>query len=288
MVDCNLVKCFSNSDLGVNLTTVLIDMEPWFIANEVATLLGYVETAKAIRTHVDEEDQKMVPHSECVKLFGDDSFGVPEMDTRDYSSNINSNGMKFINESGLYSLIMSSKKPEAKVFKRWVTSEVLPSIRKTGSYNVQKQDPSYMIKDPIERAKAWIKEQEEKRALEAEKKALEEKNKELQSTNDELVTEVEILLNSYVNTKQVYEMYLQNYPEAPNQAKSTMMGKIRKALCNICNERKTGRKIYKKHILNQKNEIEWRQEYFFDQDTKQILFDRVEDDLNYIVNIKLR
>ena len=167
-------------------------------------------------------------------------------------------------------------------------SDILVEIETTGQYNVQKQDPSYMIEDPIERAKAWIKEQEEKRALEAEKKALEEKNKDLQSTNDELVTEVEILLNSYVNTKQVYEMYLQNYPEAPNQAKSTMMGKIRKALCNICNERKTGRKIYKKHILNQKNEIEWRQEYFFDQDTKQILFDRVDDDLNYIVNIKLR
>ena len=167
-------------------------------------------------------------------------------------------------------------------------SDVLVEVETTGQYNVQKHDPSYMIEDPIERAKAWIKEQEEKRALEAEKKALEEKNKDLQSTNDELVTEVEILLNSYVNTKQVYEMYLQNYPEAPNQAKSTMMGKIRKALCNICNERKTGRKIYKKHILNQKNEIEWRQEYFFDQDTKQILFDRVEDDLNYIVNIKLR
>lgn len=167
-------------------------------------------------------------------------------------------------------------------------NDVIVQIETTGQYNVQKHDPSYMIEDPIERAKAWIKEQEEKRALEAEKKALEEKNKDLQSTNDELVTEVEILLNSYVNTKQVYEMYLQNYPEAPNQAKSTMMGKIRKALCNICNERKTGRKIYKKHILNQKNEIEWRQEYFFDQDTKQILFDRVEDDLNYIVNIKLR
>lgn len=167
-------------------------------------------------------------------------------------------------------------------------SDILSEVETTGRYSVQKQDPSYMIEDPIERAKAWIKEQEEKRALEAEKKALEEKNKDLQSTNDELVTEVEILLNSYVNTKQVYEMYLQNYPEAPNQAKSTMMGKIRKALCNICNERKTGRKIYKKHILNQKNEIEWRQEYFFDQDTKQILFDRVDDDLNYIVNIKLR
>lgn len=294
----NLVKCFSNSVLGVNLTTILIDMEPWFIAKEVATLLGYTNVSKAIGDHVDELDQKMLSHSECKELFGNivDSETVENTDDfrgnnslpRDNTMKINSNGMKFINESGLYTLIARSNKPEARKFQRWVTSEVLPSIRKTGSYNAQKQDPSYMIEDPIERAKAWIKEQEEKRALEAEKKILEEKNKDLQSTNDELVTEVEILLNSYVNTKQVYEMYLQNYPEAPNQAKSTMMGKIRKALCNICNERKTGRKIYKKHILNQKNEIEWRQEYFFDQDTKQILFDRVEDDLNYIINIKLR
>ena len=185
----SLVKCFSNSVLGVNLTTILIDMEPWFIAKEVATLLGYVETAKAIRTHVDEEDQKMVSHSECVKLFGDDSFGVPEMDTRDYSSNINSNGMKFINESGLYSLIMSSKKPEAKMFKRWVTSEVLPSIRKTGQYNVQKQYPSYMIEDPIERAKAWISEQEEKRALEDKTKTLEVEKRQLEADNETLAQE---------------------------------------------------------------------------------------------------
>lgn len=198
-----------------------------------------------------------------------------------------------MNDTTLYDLQVFNKlamqlRTDAAMEIRSKFSDILVEIETTGKYNVQKQDPSYMIEDPIERAKAWIKEQEEKRALEAKKKALEEKNKDLQSTNDELVTEVEILLNSYVNTKQVYEMYLQNYPEAPNQAKSTMMGKIRKALCNICNERKTGRKIYKKHILNQKNEIEWRQEYFFDQDTKQILFDRVEDDLNYIVNIKLR
>lgn len=302
MGESNLVKCFSNSDLGVNLTTVLIDMEPWFIAKEVATLLGYTDIRNAVNRNVNPEDQKILSYGECKTVFGDiaevicddetveniDNSGGVINNTSKNSIKINANGMKFINESGLYDLILESKKPEAKAFRRWVTSEVLPSIRKTGQYNVQKQDPSYMIEDPIERAKAWIREQEEKRALEAEKKALEEKNKELQSTNDELVTEVEILLNSYVNTKQVYEMYLQNYPEAPNQAKSTMMGKIRKALCNICNERKTGRKIYKKHILNQKNEIEWRQEYFFDQDTKQILFDRVEDDLNYIVNIKLR
>lgn len=299
MVDCDLVKRFSNSVLGVNLTTILIDMEPWFIAKEVATLLGYENTKQAILTNVDELDQRILSRSECEALFGqniadaetientDDLKGLSDRPLEN-TTNISNRGMKFINESGLYTLIARSNKPEARKFQRWVTSEVLPSIRKTGQYIIQKQTPSYAIEDPIERAKAWIREQEEKRALEAEKKALEEKNKDLQSTNDELVTEVEILLNSYVNTKQVYEMYLQNYPEAPNQAKSTMMGKIRKALCNICNERKTGRKIYKKHILNQKNEIEWRQEYFFDQDTKQILFDRVEDDLNYIVNIKLR
>lgn len=203
------------------------------------------------------------------------------------------NSVGAVKDTTLYDLQVFNKlamqlRTDAAMEIRSKFSDVLVEVETTGQYNVQKQDPSYMIEDPIERAKAWIREQEEKRALEAEKKALEEKNKDLQSTNDELVTEVEILLNSYVNTKQVYEMYLQNYPEAPNQAKSMMMGKIRKALCNICNERKTGRKIYKKHILNQKNEIEWRQEYFFDQDTKQILFDRVEDDLNYIVNIKLR
>ena len=299
MIENNLVKCFSNSALGVNLTTILIDMEPWFIAKEVATLLGYENTSRSVNDHVDELDQKMLSRSECEIIFNQNIIDSETLENTDdlkgtisvpleNTTNISNRGMKFINESGLYTLIARSNKPEARKFQRWVTSEVLPSIRKTGSYSVQKQDPSYAIEDPIERAKVWIKEQEEKRALEAEKKALEEKNKDLQSTNDELVTEVEILLNSYVNTKQVYEMYLQNYPEAPNQAKSTMMGKIRKALCNICNERKTGRKIYKKHILNQKNEIEWRQEYFFDQDTKQILFDRVEDDLNYIVNIKLR
>lgn len=204
-----------------------------------------------------------------------DSYGVPH-EMKIYNLNV-------LNHLAMVELDNEKLNAIANKF-----SDILSEVETTGRYNVQKQDPSYMIEDPIERAKVWIKEQEDKRALEAEKKALEEKNKELQSTNDELVTEVEILLNSYVNTKQVYEMYLQNYPEAPNQAKSTMMGKIRKALCNICNERKTGRKIYKKHILNQKNEIEWRQEYFFDQDTKQILFDRVDDDLNYIVNIKLR
>ena len=149
MVNNGLVKCFSNSDLGVNLTTVLIDMEPWFIAKEVAAILGYSNLKKAIVRNVDEADQKLLSYDECKQLFDQnildsetlentDNFGGVINDPSENLIKINNFGMKFINESGLYSLILGSKKPEARAFKRWVTSEVLPSIRKTGQYNVQK------------------------------------------------------------------------------------------------------------------------------------------------------
>lgn len=259
---------------SLNSIDIGTERQFWFTANMLADMLGV--DAKTIRNRVNTLEN------------------IGDLSGKNFSLTKLPDSRGSLHETTIYDLttfnklVMTMIDNPVAVEARKAFNDVIVQVETTGQYNIQKQDPSYMIEDPIERAKTWIKEQEEKRALEAEKKALEEKNKELQSTNDELVTEVEILLNSYVNTKQVYEMYLQNYPEAPNQAKSTMMGKIRKALCNICNERKTGRKIYKKHILNQKNEIEWRQEYFFDQDTKQILFDRVDDDLNYIVNIKLR
>lgn len=192
----SLVKCFSNSVLGVNLTTILIDMEPWFIAKEVALTLGYTNTNQAINDNVDERDQKMLSYGDCKELFTNitdaetlentnDSRGIPQI-PRNNSININSNGLKFINESGLYDLVFASKRPEAKAFKRWVTTEVLPSIRKTGQYIIQKQTPSYVIEDPIERAKAWISEQEEKRALEDKTKALEVEKKQLEADNETL------------------------------------------------------------------------------------------------------
>lgn len=167
--ESNLVKCFGNSDLGVNLTTILIDMEPWFIAKEVATILGYDDTTRAINRNVDEEDQKLLSCNECKLIFGEatetvensDNFGGDINNTPENSIKINNFGMKFINESGLYSLIISSKKPEAKTFKRWVTSEVLPSIRKTGSYNVQKQVPQTYL----EALKALVASEEEKEQL---------------------------------------------------------------------------------------------------------------------------
>ncbi len=94
--------------------TLLVNEEPYFVGKDVAKILGYSRTADAIKAHVDEED----------KL------------TRQFTDSGQRREMTIINESGLYSLILSSKLPNAKKFKRWVTSEVLPTIRKTGSYQL--------------------------------------------------------------------------------------------------------------------------------------------------------
>lgn len=100
--------------------TVEIDGEPWFVGKDVATVLGYSNTQKAVRDHIDEEDKL----TERIVLSGQNREVI------------------IVNESGLYSLILSSKLPNAKAFKRWVTSEVLPSIRKTGSYTYQRANPN--------------------------------------------------------------------------------------------------------------------------------------------------
>lgn len=107
----NELQIFNHPDFG-QVRTVTINDEPWFVGKDVAQVLGYKEPAKAIREKVDIEDK-----------------GVSKMDTPGGIQDIT-----IINESGLYSLIMSSKLPGAKEFKRWVTSEVLPSIRKHGAY----------------------------------------------------------------------------------------------------------------------------------------------------------
>lgn len=94
--------------------TIEKNSEPWFVGKDVADILGYTDTAQAVRKHIDDEDK-----------------GVVEMTTPGGKQN-----MVIINESGLYSLILSSKLPTARAFKRWVTSEVLPAIRKTGEYKI--------------------------------------------------------------------------------------------------------------------------------------------------------
>ena len=107
----NELQIFNSEEFG-DIRTVTIDNEPWFVGKDVATALGYSNPQKAVRDHISEEDR-----------------GVNEMDTPSGRQNL-----AVINESGLYALIFGSKLESAKRFKHWVTSEVLPAIRKTGAY----------------------------------------------------------------------------------------------------------------------------------------------------------
>lgn len=109
----NQLDIFRNREFG-EIRTVTIDGEPWFVGRDVATILGYAKPLNALAMHVDEDDS--------LKQGVIDGMGRTQETI-------------FINESGLYSLILSSKMATAKRFKRWVTSEVLPQIRKTGSYH---------------------------------------------------------------------------------------------------------------------------------------------------------
>lgn len=109
------IKIFQNEEFG-QVRVLEINGEPWLVGKDVAEALGYSNSSKAVNVHVDDEDKilEMIAHSQ--------------------NGNMVKTQTALINESGLYSLILSSKLPTAKKFKRWVTSEVLPSIRKTGSY----------------------------------------------------------------------------------------------------------------------------------------------------------
>lgn len=134
------IQVFNNAELGEVRTTV-IDGEVMFVGKDVAEILGYQNGSKALADHVDEED----------KLYNDSL------------SSLGQRGGWLINESGLYSLILSSKMPNAKKFKRWVTAEVLPAIRKHGVYAVDEvlQNPDVLIQALTE----LKKEREEKEKL---------------------------------------------------------------------------------------------------------------------------
>ena len=114
----NEIQNFTNNKFG-QVRAIEINNEPWFVGKDISEALGYENASKAIRDHVDEEDKKVGVQN--VTPFVIDSLGRKQHPT-------------FINESGLYSLILSSKLSTAKAFKRWVTSEVIPSIRKHGAY----------------------------------------------------------------------------------------------------------------------------------------------------------
>ena len=114
----NELQIFSNPEFG-QVRTVEIEGEPWLVGKDVAEALGYTNPRKALADHVDEEDKRQ----------GD---GVTIRDPMGREQN-----PTIINESGLYSLVLSSKLPGAKRFRRWVTSEILPTLRRQGTYTMQ-------------------------------------------------------------------------------------------------------------------------------------------------------
>ena len=116
----NEVELFQSDEYG-NLNVIVIDGEPWFIGRQITNILGYTDSVNAIKSHVDKDDK-------CVKTKAFFKGGnLPPLE-------IPNRGLTCINESGFYSLVLSSKLPTARKFQRWVTSEVLPTIRKHGAY----------------------------------------------------------------------------------------------------------------------------------------------------------
>lgn len=130
------IQVFNNPEFG-EIRTTIVDGEPYFVGKDVAEVLAYKETAKAIREHVDDDDK-----------------GVSVLDTPGGKQK-----MVVINESGLYGLVFGSKLPTAKKFKHWVTSEVLPTIRKTGGYHVP-QSPAEQMAQGILAAQKLLAEKD--------------------------------------------------------------------------------------------------------------------------------
>lgn len=150
----NKMKVFSNPEFG-DVRVIEINGEPWFVGKDIAESLGYSNTRDALEAHVDTEDKRIFQKSESA------TFEIPNR------------GLTLVNRSGVYALILSSKLPTAKKFKRWVTSEILPSIEKHGTYMTPEviertlTDPDYII-----RLATTLKEERQKRkALEQQAEA---------------------------------------------------------------------------------------------------------------------
>ncbi|WP_337567495.1 phage antirepressor [Mitsuokella jalaludinii] len=131
------LQIFNNPEFG-EVRTVNIGGEPWLVGKDVSVALGYANPQRAIRDHVDDEDK-----------------GVTEMVTPGGTQKV-----PIINESGLYSLVLSSKLPTAKKFKRWVTSEVLPAIRKTGGYQANELTGRELMAKALLEAQAVLAEKD--------------------------------------------------------------------------------------------------------------------------------
>lgn len=154
----NDLQIFNSPEFGA-IRTIEKDGEPWFVGKDVAAALGYEKPTDAVRKHVDVEDR-----------------GISKMETSSGAQETT-----IINESGLYSLVLSSKLPTAKKFKRWVTSEVIPSIRKHGAYMTPETlEAAILNPDTMIKLCTALKDEQDKR-------------KALEVANAELVVEKQIM-----------------------------------------------------------------------------------------------
>lgn len=163
----NEIKVFENQQFG-QIRSIVKDGEPWFVGRDVAERLGYANTKDAILTHVDEEDRCIIQKSEIATIENHIPKSALAME---FVHAIPNRGLTFINESGLHSLVLSSKLPQAKLFKRWITHEVIPAIRRHGGYlTPEKVEEVLLNPDTIIQLATQLKESHEKvRMLEAQR-----------------------------------------------------------------------------------------------------------------------
>lgn len=182
------LEIFKNEEFG-EIRTIVIENEPWFVGKDVTEILGYQNASKALNDHVDKEDK-----------LNNESL-----------SSLGQRGGWFINESGLYNLILSSKLPTAKKFKHWVTSEVLPTIRKTGTYTkpVDNRPTEVILSEALLIAKDTMEKQTQAIA------ELEDRNGRLDRKIEEDAPKVE-QFERFINSKGLYTLRdtakLLNYP----------------------------------------------------------------------------
>lgn len=147
----NMVEVFKNEEFG-EIRTLIEGDKVLFCASDVAKALGYANPRDSINRHCKADGVvKRDGVSKTTNQHGVTTEQITEL--------------KFINEGNVYRLIAHSKLPSAEKFERWVFDEVLPTIRKTGSYSIERKPDSYMIDDPIQRAQRWIEEETERQQL---------------------------------------------------------------------------------------------------------------------------
>ena len=172
------LQIFNHPDFG-EVRTVTINDEPWFVGKDVAEKLGYQNSKDALISHVDEDDKRILQRSEIATL--ENHIPKDALSVNFVRGDVPNRGLTIINESGLYSMILSSKLPGAKEFKRWVTSEILPSIHKHGAYMTP------------ETLQAAILNPDTMIQLCQQLKNEQEKNRELSVTNSRLTVENQIM-----------------------------------------------------------------------------------------------